>query len=105
VEEYEDRTLSNKMKTMNKKGQIGNLAPAIISLVLAAVILILGLVMLQEVRDTNIMTAGDEAYKATNETLTGMGTFGDFWEIIVLAVVITVVIGLLLTTFSGGRER
>jgi len=87
---------------MKKKGQVGNLAPAIISLVLAAVILVLGLVISQELRDTQ--TAGTEAYQSANATLVGLGTFGDFWEIIVLAIVITVVIGLLLTVF-GGRVR
>jgi len=177
------------MKGLSKKGQVGLLAPTIISLVLAAVILILGLVMLQEVRDTEVMTnavsvsivnetissvnevgdyvahysdpaaadfalselctnasdgvviqaanytfstaglltitadggdttfnntdwkcsygynMGDQAFISTNATLVGLGTFGDFWEIIVLAIIITIVIGLLLATFAGTGKR
>jgi len=48
---------------------------------------------------------GDEAYENANKTIVGLGTFADFWEIIVLAIVITVVIGLLLVVFGGSRRR
>ena len=85
-----------------KKGQLNTLAPAILALVFAAIVLVFGLVISQELRDTQ--SAGTEAYTAANETLVGLGTFADFWEIIVLAIVITVVIGLLLVVF-GGRSR
>jgi hypothetical protein len=34
-----------------------------------------------------------------------MASFSDFWEIIVLAIVISVVIGLLLTVFGGRTGR
>ena len=49
-------------------------------------------------------TYGDQAYSQGNETIVGLGGFADFWEIIVLAIVITIVIGLLLSVF-GGRAR
>ncbi len=93
-----------------KKGQIGSLAPAIITLVVSAVFLILGLVMLQEFRDTDVVGGSsslmnDTAYVQTNLTLTGLGTFADFWEIIVLAVVISIVIGLLLVVFGRSGNR
>ena len=89
--------------SMKKKGQIGNLAPAILALVFAAVVLVFGLVMTQELRDTQ--ATGTEAYRAANLTVFGLGTFADFWEIIVLAIVIGVVIGLLLVIFGGRRAR
>ncbi len=93
-----------KLSKLSKKGQIGGLASSILALVFAAVVLVFGLVISQELRDTQ--TAGTDAYDAANETLVGLGTFADFWEIIVLAVVISVVIGLLLTVFGrGGRGR
>lgn len=90
---------------------------AIILLVIAAVFLILGLVVLQEIRDTDILltmtdgcnatdtTACDEAYQGANETIVGLGSMADFWTIIVLAIVITIVIGLLLAMFGGRRVR
>ena len=82
----------------NKKGQVNQLSGAILGLVLAGIFLVLGLVITQELRDTQ--TAGTEAYEAANSTVAGLGTFGDFMEIIVLAVVAAVVIGLLLTSFG-----
>ena len=49
---------------------------------------------------------GQQACEAANSTTAGLGTFGDFWEIIVLAIVISVVLGLLLVIFGGtGRRR
>ena len=48
---------------------------------------------------------GGEAYVSTNKSLVGMATFADFWEIIVLAIVISVVIGLLLIVFATKRTR
>lgn len=91
-----------KLKSIQKKGQLNTLAPAILALVFAAILLVLGLVITQELRDTQ--TAGSTAYDAANETVVGLATFSDFWVIIVLAVVAVVVIGLLLTVF-GGRGR
>ena len=87
----------------NKKGQFGLMINSVISLVLLVVILVLGLVIVQKLRDTNTVTT-DVAYQAANKSLTGLGTFGDFISIVVLAVVTSVIIGLLLALF-GGRAR
>ena len=54
---------------------------------------------------TYTYTWGGIACESANSTVVGLGTFADFWEIIVLAIVITVVIGLLLVVFGGRRER
>jgi len=169
----------------SKKGQVDNLAPAIIALIIAAVFLVLGLVITQNLRDvdtlkntatttnetevwinasgytvdnedgdrtdsftvtaiwnrsasgnynvtvgtgnatisdagvvTNATTttytnvslsyayqAGEDAWEASNDTLYGLGTFADFWEIIVLAIITTVVIGLLIAVFGRRRVR
>ena len=86
----------------NKKGQVQNLAGYIIALVFAAIVLVLGMVITQELRDTQ--TASTEAYDAANLTVVGLGTFADFWEIIVLAIVVAVVIGLLVGVFGGGAK-
>ena len=48
---------------------------------------------------------GGDAYLNTNKTLVGLATFADFWEIIILAIVISIVIGLLLIVFAGRRTR
>ena len=179
---------------MNKRGQLGGLAPAIIGLTLAAVILVLGLVVTQEMTNTvddvsfsvanesvtavsnttasTIGTAsrcnfngfsvtqaintsneavitsnnytvdasagtiisteelctgvlggtsdfycgwdwnvsytanwGDQACQSSNSTVVGLGSFADFWSIIVLAIVIAIVLGILLAVFGGRRTR
>ena len=170
----------------NRKGQLNNLVPAIMALVLAAVILVFGVILTQGLVDTtpgnvgvtvenetfspvnnvtnttsgnvnqcgfggfavvaasnytggvilagnyttfaangNIIGTsdmtigynnsewlvnytyawGDEACTAGNLTIFGLGSFANFWEIIVLAIVIGVVIGLLLVIFGGKRGR
>ena len=168
---------------MNKKGQVQTLAPAILALVFAAIVLVFGIIITQALIDsqdgsiaatsainesvvisgsgtsaavdaadncgfgtwaptviyngssdeilvvttdytlnaatgtiTNVTflatpllmtytyTWGGEACEGGNQTVVGLGTFADFWEIIVLAIVITVVIGLLLIVFGGARR-
>jgi len=86
------------MQKMNKKGNLQLIIPAILTLTLAAIILVFGLVMLDELWDQT--TSGTEAYSAGNETIVGMGKFADYWDLIVLAIVITVVISLLMVVFS-----
>ncbi len=174
----------------SKKAQVNTLAPAILALVFAAVVLVFGIVVIQELRDTTdgddttgavttnetITASGDsisseivasdncgyttwnatavinstvgsitgsnetlvegtdytvnangsllnithfeypvlisghtyswggEACQGANLTVVGLGTFADFWVIIVLAIVITVVIGLLLVIFGTDRR-
>ncbi len=88
-------------KIMNKKGQLNLMVPAILTVTLAAIILIFGLVMLDELWDQT--DAGTEAYEAGNETIVGIGKFGDYFDLIVLAVIIAIVISLLLVVFSTKR--
>lgn len=75
------------------------IVPAILALTLAAAILTFGLIITEKLRDT--ATSGSTAWTAANKTVAGLGTFADFWSIIVLAVVIAVVVGLLLLVLSG----
>jgi hypothetical protein len=88
----------------SKKGQVGGLSSNILQLGVAAIILVLVIVIAQELRDTQ--TAGTEAYLAANKTVAGLGTFGDFWVIIVLAIVAAIVIGIIFGVFGGaGKKR
>ena len=90
-------------KTMHKKGQVGlnMIIQAILSLALAAIILVFGLIMVQSVTNTiNTDHTNSTAYIAGNKTLAGLGKFGDYWDLIVLAIIITVIISLLLVVFS-----
>jgi ABC-type branched-subunit amino acid transport system permease subunit len=87
----------------SKKGNLNLIVPAILALVLAASILVFGLIITEKLRDT--ATAGSAAYTAANKTVVGLGTFADFWSIIVLAVVIAVVVGLLLMVLSSRKVK
>jgi hypothetical protein len=50
-------------------------------------------------------TYGQESYKSANKTIVGVGSFADFWSLIVLAVVIAIVVGLLLMVMSSRRVQ
>jgi len=54
---------------------------------------------------TYISGEGIEACEAGNETIAGMGKFGDYFDLIILAIVIAVVISLLLVVFSLRRVQ
>jgi len=188
AQEEDKLSSNNKMKgIISKRAQTQNLAPAIIALILAAFFLIFGMIIIQSLRDSDIVdkalgvsvvnetedrtinettiyvntattniygansysldlvyngttditnnftmdgaggivfsdsggpvnntadynisysfSQGDESYLGANQSLVGMATFADFWEIIVLAIVISVVIGLLLIVFATRRTR
>jgi len=91
------------LESVNKKGQVGGLTPNIIGLVVAIIVLVLGLVIVAELRDTQ--TTGTEAFSAANESLVGLGTFADFVPIIVIAVAASVIIGLILLGFAFSSRR
>jgi hypothetical protein len=96
--------MEEKMRAIqSKKGNLNLIVPAILALVLAASILVFGLIITEKLRDT--ATAGSEAFRAANKTVIGLGTFADFWSIIVLAVVIAVVVGLLLMVLSSRKVK
>ena len=48
---------------------------------------------------------GDQACISGNATVQGLANFSDFWTIIILAVVISIVIGLLLVVFGSARRK
>ena len=87
----------------NKKGNLNLIVPAILTLTLAAIILVFGLVMLDSLWDST--DAGTEAYESANKTIVGIGAFADYIDLMVLAIVITVVISLLLVVFSLRRTN
>lgn len=93
-----------ELRKPNKRGQVGGLAGSILQLGIASIVLVLVLVISQALRNTQ--TAGTDAFTAANATIVGLGTFGSFWSIIVLAVVAAVVLGIIFGVFGGmGKGR
>lgn len=86
----------------NKKGQISSLTPSVIAIGIAIIVLTMVFVILENLQ-TNL-TAGGAARNATTTGITGLSKFSDFWTVIVIAVIAAVVIGLILSIFSG-RKR
>lgn len=105
------KSISDRLKQkekMSKRGQVSGLVFSILSLGVAIIVFVLVTVIAQELRDTQ--ASGTEAYSAANKSLVGLGTFGDFVTIIVLAVVAGVVIGIIFGAFGftlqpGGERR
>ena len=91
-----------QLRTIGKKGQLAGLPIAIISLVVTIIVFVLGLVIIQELRDTQ--TAGSEAYSAANESLIAVGSFADFIPIIVIAIAAGVVVAIVLGSFAFRSE-
>jgi hypothetical protein len=87
----------------DKRGRMDMLVPSILTLVLAAIILVFGLIMLDNLWDET--DSGTEAYLAANETIVGIGDFADYVDLMVLAVVIAIIISLLLMVFSLRRVK
>lgn len=83
----------------NKKGQaLGGLGGSVIAVVVAVIILVLGLVIVQQLRNTQ--ATNTEAYLAANQSLAGLGDFADFIPLIVIALAASVIIGLILAGFA-----
>ena len=52
-----------------------------------------------------LYVSNDQAAIDINETIVGIATFSDFWEVIILALVISIVIGLLVGVFVSSKGR
>ena len=93
-----------KLRPINKRAQtVGGLSGNVIGLVVAIIILVLGLVIVQQLRDTQ--TSGSEAYTAANDSLVGLAGFADFIPLIVLAIAASIIIGLILVGFAFRSQR
>jgi len=61
---------------MKKKGQVTTIAPAILALVFAAVVLVFGLIITQELRDTDVVTQAVSVGIINETTTTTMNLTG-----------------------------
>jgi len=85
-------SLQSKIK-MSQKGQaLGGLSNAAIAVILLVLVVTVGATVLQTVRGTQ--TAGNADFNITNDGLNSLGTFSDFFSVIVVVVVFAVIIGL-----------
>jgi len=88
---------------MNKKGNINQLFPAVLALVLVGVLLGAGLMILSSFQTAS--GASTAAANATGSVITAMATLASTWlPIIVVVIAAGIVLAILLGAF-GGKQR
>jgi type II secretory pathway component PulF len=91
------------MLKLSKKGNVGQLFPIVLSLVLVGLLLGAGLMILGEFKGA--MTANSAEANATGEAISALGDIASDWlGIIVVVAVAGLVIFILLRSF-GGKAR
>lgn len=83
---------------------LGDMYPAVLTIVLIGVLLGVGLVILGTLQTNSAITAVTPAVTAINATVVGLGTFASWIGIIVLVIAAAIVIGLVVNSFrhNGG---
>jgi len=86
----------------NKKGMgLGDLYPAVLSIVLIGIVLGIGLYVLAEVSSN--VTTGSQAETSINATITGLGGLASWIAIIVVVIAAAIILGVVISSF--GRTR
>jgi len=90
-----------KLMIKDKKGmQLGDIYPAVLTLVLIGIILGIGIYILSSI-DTAITDT--EASAVINTTLYAVGDFADWIAIIVVVIAAAIVLGIVLSSFGRGQ--
>ena len=83
----------------DKKGlTLGDLYPAVLTIVLIGIVLGIGLYVLSQVE---LNVGGGEASTAINTTITGLGGLASWIAIIVVVLAAAIVLGVVLSSFGG----
>lgn len=86
----------------NRKG-MGALANLALGVGVAIFVVTVIAVLVTNLRDTQ--TAGSAAYNIADDGLTGITTFGDWWQILVIAGIVGVVLSLIYALGGMGGKR
>ena len=92
---------------MNKKGNINQLFPAVLALVLVGVLLGAGLMILSSFQEAalNSSDGATTASAAVGSTITAMSSLASTWlPIIVVVIAAGIVLAILLGAFGGKRK-
>lgn len=95
---------------LSRKGQlsIGDIGPIALSLGVAVIVISVVSMILSNMQANVNETSEAEAYSVLTKGLEAMGTFGDWFNIIVIVAVAAIILGLVLLfrgTFSGGARE
>ena len=83
---------------------LGDMYPAVLTIVLIGVLLGVGLVILGTLQTNSAITAVPSAVTAINQTVIALGTFATWMGIIVLVIAAAIVIGLVVNSFRRSGE-
>jgi len=93
-----------KLKSLmmkDKRGlSLGDMYPAVLTIVLIGIVLGIGLYILAQV-EANISGGSEQI----NTTITGLGGMASWIGIIVVVIAAAVVLGVVMSSFGGGRTR
>ena len=79
---------------MNKKGFFGSLVPAVLTLIISSILLILGVVILLQVGNNTASVGGNATATALAGYLgTSSGGFGSWWPILIIIFVAAIIFG------------
>ena len=85
--------------TIKKKGMsIGDMYPAVLTIVLVGIVLGIGLYVLATFSDQ--IGTSETAQEAVNTTIIGLATFADWIAIIVVVIAAAIVLGVVLSSFG-----
>ncbi len=93
-----------KMRSLlkRKKGMsLGDMYPAVLTIVLIGIVLGIGLYVLAEVNDQITNT---DATSALNDTISGLGDFAGWIAVIVVVIAAAIVLGIVLRSFGTGAR-
>jgi len=92
------------MSILKKKQgmSLGDMYPAVLTIVLIGIILGIGLYVLAEVND---QITDSDASSALNDTIAGLGDFATWISVIVVVIAAAIVLGIVLRSFGQGSAR
>ena len=95
------------MKSLSKKGQLGNLQGIVLTLVIIGILLAAAFLILEEFRDEteSIATDGNNAtsYQGINDTIEAMTTIPDLLPLIVLIAIVGIILAVVFNVIPGAR--
>ena len=91
------------MKKLHKKGVVDQLMPVVIALVVIGIMLVIGFLILAEVKANSKVAADVNATSAVNEVTNAMGDIPGWLPIIVITIIGALLIGLV-ALFGGSRR-
>ena len=95
------------MKSLRKKGQLGNLQGIVLTLVIIGILLAAAFLILEEFRDEteSIATDGNNAtsYQGINDTIEAMTTIPDLLPLIVLIAIVGIILAVVFNVIPGAR--